>query len=301
MQQVKNFSEINQIGVCINITIGNFDGVHLGHQNLIKQIKNLSSERLLVISFVKHTKESFSGNLEDFKLGDSQKKIELLNKYGIDYYLELDFETIKNDDALSFITNLSNQLPGLNAVYLGHDFILGRDRITDLNYFSKNFPSVSFVQLKKFSINGDDVSSTQIRNLLKNGDVKQANVLLGHEYSIKGEVFQGLRIGRTLGIPTANLKYANSYLVPKVGVYKGRVLIADVYYKVAINIGYNPTVNKANTEIKIEAHIIDFEGDLYGSILEIIFIDRIRDEIKFSDLSDLKMQITQDIELARHD
>lgn len=247
-------------------TIGNFDGVHLGHQQLINRTKE-KGFKSLVLTFDCLTKDT----VEIISL---EEKISYLSEFNIDYLLILDFEYYKKyfyDEFIKMLKELKTK-----KIIVGTDFKFGYKQEGDIIDLLKHF-EVDVVE--DVYIDNEKVSSSFIREYLTNGNVKQANKMLGYNYFMEGEVIRGNQQGRTIGFPTANICYHN--LILKSGVYKTRTYYNGVWYKSMTNVGFNPTIN-LQTNLRVETHIIDFDFEIYGNHIKIEFIDWIREEQCFS-------------------
>ena len=285
----QNFIPLNDEICC---AIGNFDGVHKGHQKLIEESKK-HGYKSGVITLYPHP-SVFLKKIPNFPLiTPIEAKINVLESFNIDYLIIIEFD---NDMANMSKDEFINCLKKLNvkALVCGYDFTFGKAAEGDVRDLASNF---EVYEVKKHSIDGVRVSSTYIRELLSVGNVIEAQKLMGRPYKISGEVVYGNQKGNRIGFPTANVDYTN-YFLPLSGVYLVYVYINDKKYIGMCNIGNNPTINYSTT-VKLEVHIIDFSESLYGSIIDIEFIDRIRDEYKFASKDDLVNQLESDKELCR--
>ncbi len=256
-------------------TIGNFDGVHLGHKNLINKTKE-KSFKSLVITFDEINKNNI------ITLDDKIKKIKELK---IDYLFVLKYDDFKNMFYDEFIKMLKKV--NVKKVSIGKDFKFGfkqeGDYIDLQNKFEVNI-------IEDFYINEEKVSSTLIRENLKEGNIIKVNQFLGYNYFINGIVEKGNQIGVTIGFPTANMVYDN---ILKPGVYKTNTIINNTTYSSITNIGINPSINKLN-KLKVETHIINFNEDIYNKEIRVEFLDFIREEKKFNNKEELIEQLNKD-------
>ncbi|MGL4949789.1 MAG: bifunctional riboflavin kinase/FAD synthetase [Anaeroplasmataceae bacterium] len=286
-----NVTDLNNVEALeeLCIAIGNFDGLHLGHQKLIQETFN-NNLKTAVLTFSPHP-NSFIKSIPNYKmLTPIDMKTKLLKSFGIDYLVVVEFNKLTcKVDKNTFI----NFLKKLNVkkVICGHDFKFANKALGSVKDLEKEF---EVTVVPKFEIDDTRVSTTHIKELMEDGQLEKANSFLGRNYSIIGTVEQGNQVGRLLGFPTANLKITDAFL-PKNGVYFTKVIINRKNYFAMTNIGYNPTLNYSE-ERKLETHIIDFDGDLYGKKIEVIFIKRIRNEMKFSSKKLLIKQLTHDKE-----
>lgn len=284
------------------VTIGMFDGLHKGHIHLLQILNNkarLLQGESVVITFWPHPAWVTKGikNQPELLLSREQK-IQHFRKTGIDHLIELPFtEDLAGLSASDFIKKiLIGQLKALHMI-LGYNNRFGSDAVQDLGFYRELAIRYGMTVEKApfFEVNHSKVSSTIIRNHIYNGDIWLANQYLGYEYAIKGNVIGGKKLGVKLGFPTANINHLHDYqIIPMDGVYAVRVRINEKEYKGVLNIGYNPTVDKNSIQKNIEVHIIDFQKDIYGSVIEVAFVKRIRDEMAFNSLAELSGQIEQD-------
>ncbi|MDP2721329.1 MAG: bifunctional riboflavin kinase/FAD synthetase [Bacteroidales bacterium] len=282
------------------VTIGTFDGAHLGHRAIFERMKEEAQKmdgETVVITFYPHPRIVLEPENTELRFIKTQeRKIHEIEQAGIDHLIVVEFtREFAATSSEDFIRKLVVEKIRPRALIIGYDHHFGKDRsggIQLLENLGREFGfDVDMVEAQ--SINGTTVSSTKIRNLLKEGGVREANQLLGHEYSITGTVVKGKSIGRDLGFPTANIEVADHFkLIAAVGVYACRVIHKNVVYKGMSNIGFRPTVDHG--ELTIEVNIFDFDQDLYGQEITISFVDRMRDEKKFESLDALKIQLAKD-------
>lgn len=284
----------------ITITIGVFDGLHRGHTSIIDELINYSlinntNSGILTfdMTFTKNLK-----NVNSFILSSEEKKNFLTYK-GFDFMYTLSFtDEIKNLPPDNFIKFLIENLP-ISCICVGSNFTFGKDRKGDPEKLIKLGEDLGF-HVKIISLERDEnniISSSYIRELLLQGNLSLANKMLGYKYFITGVVVKGDNLASKLGFPTINIDYDKDKLIPKTGIYKGKVKIKDKIYDAAIYIGKRPTVN--GKEIRIEAHVIGVYDNLYGERVEIAFEEFLRPEKKFNSLEELKKQVERDIELIK--
>jgi len=288
----------NTITETVALTVGSFDGVHLGHKALLQQLQAIAKQNGLktaVMTFEPHPKIFFNP-AGDFKLLNTlDEKIKLLQNTGIDYLIVQDFN--KEFASLSpekFIEKLINQFQ-MKHLLMGYDHHFGKNRSGNFEYIRSLEKKYPFKTSKILAIkqNGENISSSLIRRLLNEGKIEQANKLLGYPYFVTGKVVSGNRIGNKLGFPTANIEVENKYkLVPKQGVYLVKSIIDNIPYYGMMNIGIRPTID-GTKEIR-EVHFFDFDQDIYGKNIQISFLKRLRDEKKFDSLKDLTHQLHLD-------
>ncbi len=285
------------------VTIGTFDGVHVGHRKIIDRIIDDSSQsESVILTFFPHPRMILHGSDSITLLNTMDEKIDLLENYGVDNLIIHPFDdTFSKMTAERFVREILVERLNLKKIVIGHDHRFGVNRtagIDDLIRFGKIF-DFEVEQIPVQEINDVSVSSTKIRDAISNGNMPFANNFLGYDYFITGMVADGNRLGRTIGFPTANIKIAEVYkLIPKIGVYAVRSEIDGKSVGGMMNIGYKPTVG--GNAISIEVYYFDFEADLYGKSLRVHIIERIRDEIKFDSVDSLKKQLTIDETSARN-
>ena len=281
------------------VSIGMFDGVHLGHTSVINRVIAIAKEKRIksiIITFSNSPVSYFSKDVIDQQITTSEEKIELFRKTQLDYLFVIEFnEYIANLNPYTFMNEILISLFKVSYMVFGYDNHFGKNREGTFKFISENFKDINadlIIASKKDEIT---ISSTRIKEEIVNGHIINANKLLGHPYIINGKVVKGMQLGRKLGFPTANLACNNNdKILPKNGVYYTLTKIKEKEYISITNIGIKPSVQKSNS-ISIETYIIDFNQSIYGRNITIKFIDRIRDEIKFNNISDLINQITLDV------
>lgn len=282
------------------VTIGTFDGVHLGHQAIFDKMKMEALKvdgETIVITFYPHPRIVLGLDSSDLKFINTQeKKINRLEEAGIDHLIIVTFtKQFAGMSSFDFIKNLVFDKIKPVKIVTGYDHHFGKNRTGSFDYLSELGEELGFSvdRVDEQKTNDRTVSSTKIRELLISGKVNAANLLLGYEYSITGKVVRGKAIGRNLGFPTANIEIADEFkLIAAVGVYACRVSWLRNSYIGMSNIGYRPTVNHG--ELTIEVNIFDFDEQIYDEQITISFVDRLRDEQKFASLEDLKEQLKKD-------
>lgn len=280
-------------------TIGMFDGVHLGHQYLISQLKEHCDEAVAV-TFTNHPLWVIKGEREPRLLSTSAEKSGLLDALDVRPVL-LPFDgQLRHMTAEEFIRMLARE-HGIDRLVLGFNNSIGSDRRTadDDSALSK---ATGVEIIRASELPGDvKVNSSAIREMVAAGDIKQAEALLGRNYTINGTVVHGKKLGRTIGFPTANIEVDSSdKLIPANGVYAADAITADGHaYRAVVNIGHRPTVDNPSAPVTIEAHLDGFTGSLYDQHLTLHFLDRLRGERRFSGLDELKAAISNDLNRAR--
>lgn len=282
------------------VTVGTFDGLHLGHQKIIRRMVELAKENngeTILVTFDPHPRLVVNANSHEIKFINTQKrKFQLLNKLGIDKLIIIPFtKEFAKTSSEDFIKNYLIDKIGAKKLIVGYDHHFGRNRegnYQKLYQLGENY-GFEVEEISAQYIENIAVSSTKIRNALMDGNVKLANQLLGYTYSITGIVVEGNKIGRTIGFPTANIEIEDKYkLIAAGGVYACKVDIDGEEYTGMGNIGTRPTVGING--LVTEVHVFDFDKDIYGQEITIYFVDRIRDEKKFNGLEELKSQLEQD-------
>lgn len=299
MQIFRHYENLPTAARGATVAIGNFDGVHLGHQALLKHAKTLS-DKLGVLVFEPHPQEFFKPGGERFRLTPFRAKARLLERFGVDalYALHFDaaFAALSAED---FVTKVLAQGLGVKHIVVGQDFQFGKGRAGNIEFLKTRGREQGFA-VSTFDLVGAGpqakISSTRIREALRDGKPDVAASLLGHAWTVEGRVEQGDKRGRTIGFPTANVSL-EGYLEPALGVYAVRVEIAGKSYNGVANFGRRPTFDKK--DVLLEVHIFDFEGDIYGQQIVVAFVAYLRPEQKFAGLDALKAQIAKDSERAR--
>lgn len=280
--------------------LGFFDGVHLGHQALLAATVKLAAQVEAipgVVTFSAHPDRLVSGQAPGL-LTTGEVRNELLRIYGMKQVLELPFdEDVKNTHWASFLTQLVDA--GAAGFVCGDDFRFGSGGLgtpKKLEAFCKR-RGIAYAIVSQRTQAGIRVSSTHIRSLLEQGEMEQVNLFLGHPYFLTGTVVKGRQLGRTIGIPTANILLPPELAIPKLGVYACKADVDGKLYTAVTNIGSRPTVG--GHEVRAESWLLDFEGDLYGKQLTLAFHHFLRPEQKFDSLDELKAQILQDAQRVR--
>ena len=304
MKVFKNIIEARNIPQAV-VTIGTFDGVHLGHQAIFNKMKSLAQGiggQTVVVTFNPHPRQVLNIDSSHLRfITTPEEKLRKFEEFGIDNVVILPFtKEFSRTPSEVFIKDyiIDNIKPAY--IVVGYDHHFGKNRMGDYELLNNLMKKYNFKveRVTAQDVENIAVSSTKIRNALAQGNVKSANRLLGYPYTITSEVVVGNKIGRTIGFPTANLELPQEYmLISNRGVYACLVEYNGTTYKAMANIGHRPTIgDRSEDNPIIEVHLFDFDGDLYGKQLRVYFIDRIRDEEKFSGLDELKAQLEQDKE-----
>lgn len=310
MEIFRGVAELSRKFVRPVLTLGNFDGVHLGHQAILSLVvdraRALDGEAILY-TFEPHPRRVLSPG-SDLRLLDTfEQKAETLERFGIDVVIAEPFDRdFARIDPERFIGHHIHERIRPVEVYVGYDFHFGRDREGSMRMLTERGPHLGFsvTVVPEVQVEGRDVNSTRIRELLAEGNVEEASLLLGRPFCARGEVIEGDRRGRTIGFPTANLA-PETEILPAPGVYYGHLRCLDVAADDAearlpavTNVGYRPTFRDGR-DLVAEAHLIDFAGDLYGREVDLTFEGRLREERRFDSVDALRAQIGRDVEDAR--
>ena len=303
MKKNINFTNYNNSNATI-VTIGTFDGVHIGHQKIIKRLVDIAHKKHLnsvVLTFFPHPRMVLQNNNDIKLLNTIEERETILSDLGLDYLVVKTFtKEFANLSAEEFVKNILVDKLNAKHIIIGYDHRFGKGRsanIDDLKSFGKQY-DFEVEEISVQDIEDVSVSSTKIRNALNDGDILTANTYLGYNFYITGKVVKGKGLGRKIGFPTANLEIAEDYkLIPKNGVYVIKTSIENKLVYGMMNIGMNPTVN--GTKKTIEAHFFNFNNDIYNQTLKIEFVARLRDEQKFESVELLKKQLKLDEKNAK--
>ena len=282
-------------------TIGFFDGVHLGHRHLINQVKmaaSLNGWCSSIITFPVHPRQVIQSNYQPSLLSSPEEKVELLGTTGIDNCILLPFtRELSQLTAREFMQLLYDNYK-VRMLVIGYDHRFGHNRAETFEDYCRygRELGIHIMQATAYTQEQDKVSSSVIRRALLSGEVSTATKYLGYPYFMQGTIVGGYQVGRKIGFPTANLHvdFPNK-LIPAIGVYAVRVSVNGQDYKGMLNIGHRPTINNG-TDLSIEVHILDFEGDIYHQPMRIEFVDFLRPEAKFHSVDELVLQIQKDKE-----
>ena len=287
------------------ILIGNFDGVHLGHQKLFRlaqSYKKIYKLSIGVINFDPMPKMFFNKSLKNFRISSIDQKINLLNKLGVDFIITKKFDKpFSKTKSIDFIKVILSKKLKARFLFVSNNFRFGNKREGDVNLLIKNEKNYNYkvVKPKPLIINNKVVSSSLIRKLLENGFLEKANKLLNKTWTIESIVQKGRQVGKKIGFPTCNLDIKD-YILAKPGVYAVRVLKknSSKYIKGIANLGYRPTFNQK--KILLEVHLFNFSGNLYNMYLSVDFLKFIRKEKKFKSVNQLRSQIKTDLKIAKN-
>jgi len=294
----KNLKEYNSTKPSV-ITVGTFDGIHIGHKEIINKLCLISNKKKLksiILSFSPHPKIVLQNSSDIMLINSMDEKVDILNKYNVDYFLIKQF-TIEFSrlTALEFVRDILVNKLNVKHIIVGYDHHFGRNRdasIIQLKEFGELY-NFEITEIKPKKVNNNSVSSTKIRNLLLDGNLELANKYLDSYFSLTGLVIKGMGRGKNLGFPTANIKINDEYkLIPRNGVYIVKSLIDSIIYFGMMNIGENPTFNDKNKSIEI--HFFELDYNIYDKKIKINILNRIRDEKKFKSPEFLMEQLKID-------
>lgn len=284
------------------IALGNFDGVHKGHMELInravKNAKTLNIKSSLLL-FNEHTDNLVKVGKKDI-ITTNQTKFEIIEDLGVDIIYLINFtREFMSYTPIMFLKDFLADNLKIKGIVVGYDYTYGYKKSGDVDFLNKNkdlFNSVDVID--QISSHGVKISSTLIRSLIEEGKLKEANELLSRPYKLIGEIIHAKGLGKKMGYPTANLKLIDNFVIPRFGVYDTDIIINGERFRASTNIGTNPTVE--HDGIKIEAHILDFNRDIYGEIVELELLDFVRPELKFDSIEELFEQIAKDVLVTRN-
>jgi riboflavin kinase/FMN adenylyltransferase len=297
----EELNQVSTVGDSI-VTIGVFDGVHLGHRHLLqKLIENArkSGNSAGVVTFKNHPATVVNPDFRPNFLTSIDERIQLLQSSGVDFIAAVTFdEYVSSLSAEDFIKLLQEGI-GMKGLVVGPDFCMGRNREADVSSLQSLGQEMGF-SLQVVSVqesNGISVRSTTLRELLARGDVNTVSLMLGRPFSLSGKIVAGFRRGRELGFPTANIKTKDGMVIPKNGIYSTIACLGDRKLMSATSIGTRPTFDDG--ERVVETYVLDFDEDIYGQSMRLEFIEHIRDEITYGTVKELVDQIRQDVDMAR--
>lgn len=304
MKLIHAANELDHGSRKVCLAIGVFDGVHLGHQQIIRQTVADARQHdalALVVTFDRHPNAVVAPDRVPPQIYSRSQKLRAIESLGADALLEISFDqpfSEKSGDV--FIRELARDLGKIHSICVGADFVFGHRRTGNVALLRTLGGELHFQVhgLAAVALDGQAVSSTRIREMIRAGDFDAASQMLGRPYAICGRVVEGDRLGRQLGFPTANLETAGLMLPPN-GVYSAVTKLEDHFYRVALNLGLRPTVATGTSQLRVEAHLLDFNGQLYGMELELELGAKIRDERRFASSEELRTQIERDVAVVR--
>ncbi|MCC6568722.1 MAG: bifunctional riboflavin kinase/FAD synthetase [Anaerolineales bacterium] len=301
---MKHYHSLDEIALPHSwLTVGVFDGVHRGHQQIIHRLVEGAHEKNLpavVLTFDPHPSKVFGrGDIKLLTLPD--ERAEILAALGVDVVITHSFNReVANITAFDFMQRLKSHL-GLDHLILGYDSALGKDREGNIPRLTEIGSELGYTVETVSAVSDESgvISSTAIRKLITVGKVEEAAKLMGRPYCLQGVVIRGDQRGRTIGFPTANIDYSVDKLIPPNGIYACWAYLGNEKFKAAVNIGINPTFTPDKRSINVEAYLLDFDREIYGEAMQLEFVSRLRDELKFDSVDALVTQITKDVEVVR--
>lgn len=305
MKIVRSPRELAARGRKACLAIGFFDGVHLGHQQIIRQAGGDAQQHdgtSVVVTFDRHPASVVSPDHAPALIQTAEHRLRTIDPLGPDAVLLLRFDTaLREQPGEVFIRNLHDELGGIHSICIGADFHFGYKRSGNVTVLQELGTQLGFQVhgIAAVSLCGQTISSTRIRAAIANGQLEAASEMLGRSYSILSRVTRGDQLGHKLGFPTANLDVAGLVLPPD-GVYVAQTKVSGAQHHAVVNIGCRPTISPQTAIRRLEVHLLDFTGDLYEQELEVVFVKRLREERRFPSHEALQHQIQQDIAEARN-
>ena len=297
--KIKTASDYEQIKSSV-ITIGTFDGVHVGHQQIIHRLVDTARKndlQALVLTFFPHPRMVIQNDANIKLINTIDEKAKQLEQLGVDHLVVKEFtKSFSRLTALEYVRDILVNKLKVKHIIVGYDHHFGRNRTANINELKEfgAFYDFEVTEIEPQEVDDVAVSSTKIRSAILDGNIPTANKFLGYNFMLTGTVIKGKGLGKTLDFPTANIQIEAAYkLIPKHGVYVVKSQIKGVEVFGMMNIGKNPTVSEGN-QTKIEVHFFDFSANLYGAVLKIELLDHLRSEIKFPNIEALKLQLEKD-------
>ncbi|HUC84273.1 MAG TPA: bifunctional riboflavin kinase/FAD synthetase [Candidatus Acidoferrales bacterium] len=304
MKLIHSAKELGNGSRKVCLAIGVFDGVHLGHQQIIRQTVADAHQHAalpVVVTFDRHPNAVVAPDRVPLQIYSGSQKLRAIAALGVEALLEITFDQPFSEKAGDrFVRELAEGFGKIHSICVGADFVFGHRRTGNVALLEKLGGELHYQVhgLAAVALDGQTVSSTRIRDLIRTGNLDAASQMLGRPYSICGRVVAGDGIGRQLGFPTANLETGNLILPPN-GVYSAAANLEGRFFRAALNIGVRPTISSSPPKLRVEAHLVDFTGNLYGEELELEIGAKLRDEIRFSSPSELRERIKQDVAAVR--
>ena len=304
MKVASTAREFAQPGRKVCLAIGVFDGIHLGHQQIIRQTVADARQHealAIVVTFDRHPNAIVAPEHVPPQIFTRSQKMRAVATLGVAGFLEIPFDReFSQKSGEEFIRELARDLGHIHSVCVGADFVFGRQRSGNVALLKQLGAELHFQVhgLAAVALDGQTVSSTRIREAIRTGDLDAASQMLGQPYAVCGRVVTGDQLGRQLGFPTANLDVPGLILPPN-GVYAATTVVGGQRHRVALNIGLRPTVAASQPKLRVEAHLLDFNGDLYGTELEVEIGTRLREERRFGSVDELKGQLERDVQAVR--
>lgn len=304
MKIIRQAAELGSGNSNASVAIGFFDGVHLGHQQILRQ--TISDARQfeapsVVVTFDTHPSQIVAPERAPQLIHPLEQRLKVIESVGVDALLLIHFDRqFSEKSGEEFVRELVAGFGHICSVCVGADFTFGRQRSGNVDLLKSlgSEQGFSVHGLASVALDGETVSSTRVRAAIQEGRFDEASQMLGRPYTLEGEIVKGGQIGREMGFPTANLNI-DGLVVPPAGVYAVHVNSEGIEHRAAANIGFRPTLGGTSPQLHVEAHLLDFEDDLYGRRLELTFHKKLRDEQKFDSLEELKSQIQRDVDATR--
>ncbi|QIY82877.1 bifunctional riboflavin kinase/FAD synthetase [Chryseobacterium sp. NEB161] len=303
MKIIRDFTDYSSHNP-LALSLGMFDGVHLGHLSIIRQLNEIAEKEHLesaILSFWPHPRKFLNPDDDVKMLNTLEEKLELLDKSGIqNIFLKTFDEEFRNLSGADFCEKILVEKLNVKHIIIGYDHTFGKNKSGDFNLLKALSGDLGFKvdQLEAVKSNQLNISSTKIRQALSEGKIKEANQMLGYHYPLTGKVIHGKKLGRTIGYPTANIEVPVNKLLPKNGAYFVEVLVDQQFYKGMLSIGTNPTIDDKNQSLHTEVYILDFDQDIYGKEITVKFRDFLHDEIKFDGMERLIEKLDEDKRLT---
>jgi riboflavin kinase/FMN adenylyltransferase len=300
MRVIHDPQELKPAGRKVCLAIGFFDGVHLGHQQIIRQTLSDAKQHEaigLVLTFDRHPNTVVAPSRLPPLVYSLPQKLRAIESLGAEQLLLIHFDkAFSEQTGEDFVRGLARDLGHIQSLCVGANFVFGHKRGGNVELLRKLGAELKFTVhgMAAVSLDGRAVSSTRIREAIRAGDLDRVSQMLGRAYSLAGTVVRGDGLGHQLGFPTANLD-ATGLALPPHGVYAVHAEAGGKTYRAVLNIGLRPTLQNPNPQLRVEAHLIDFTGELYGQELEVAFVDKLRPETRFPSLAELRAQIARDI------
>ena len=304
MKVLHSIDELSSVPGPVSLAIGVFDGVHLGHQAVIGAATEHAAQHggtAAVLTFDPHPLHVLRPDLAPRLLCSTKHQLAILDRLGVSHMVMCRFDkAFASTSAEDFIARLAAACHPLGFISVGYSWRFGAKGAGDIHLLMNAGQRLGFgvYGVPPVRVDGAVVSSTAIRDAVRRGEFDKAQLLLGRAYTVLGSVVHGKQLGRQIGVPTANLDVEAEQL-PPAGVYAVRALVDGRWQNGVANLGHRPTVSTDDSELSLEVHLLDFDADLYGRDIEVCFVQRLRDEQRFSDLDALKAQIAKDVSAAR--
>ncbi len=300
MRIVHKPSELSKGARRVCLAIGFFDGVHLGHQQIVRQTTTDARQHeasALIVTFDRHPNAVVAPDRAPPLIYSLPQKFRVIESLGVDVTLLIHFDKeFSEHTGEDFVRALARDAGPIRSICVGANFVFGHKRSGNVELLLKLGAELGFMVhgMAAVALDGKAVSSTRIRQAISAGNLDAASQMLGRAYCLAGKVVPGDQLGRQLGFPTANLE-VGGLVLPPTGVYAAQAKVRGEFHRAVVNVGSRPTLQIPQPQVRVEAHLLDFTGELYAEELELIFLDKLRDEKKFPSLNELRNQIARDI------